>query len=94
MNQDQLNTLVKCITAFATAFVVILVGIITFQRIKINNANKHLTNLDNEIAQMTTTKSTLETEIENSKSPTYIEEMLRDQLIIKDNETYFEVTEK
>ena len=34
MNQDQLNKLVKLITVCATAFIVLLVGIIAFQRIK------------------------------------------------------------
>ncbi len=94
MNQDQLNKLVKLITVCATAFIVLLVGIIAFQRIKFARLQNEVDDVDSQIEALNYQQSELKTDIENSNSQLYIEEMLRNKLIIKDNETYFQIDEQ
>lgn len=95
MNQKDLNNLIKYIAVCATAFVVVLVGVITFQRIKYHNINKEITSLDNKIAQIEQQRTDLENKIEYQSSQIYLEEYARNQLgLIASNETYFEIIEK
>lgn len=94
MTQNQLNQLVKLITVCATAFLVVLVGIITFQRIKFTKVENEIQDIDTRIESLYTQKSDLETDISNSKNDLFIEDSLRNDLKIKDGETYFVIEEK
>lgn len=94
MEQKKLNNLVKLITVLATAFLVVLVGIITYQRIEYSNYDKKVVHLEEEISALKEKRSNLENGIEKRSSSIYLEELARSELLIKDGETYFEVTEK
>ena len=94
MEQKKLNNIVKTITVLATAFLVILVGIITFQRIRYASLNKELVKLDDEIALLQEQRSNLEDGIEKRSSSIYLEELARSELLIENDETYLEITEK
>ena len=94
MEQRKLNNLVKLVTVVATAFLVILVGVITFQRIVYSNYDKQVVELENEITKLQASRSNLENGIENRSSSIYLEELARSELLIKDGETYFEITEE
>ena len=94
MNQEQLNRLVKLITTCATMFVLLLVRIITFQRIKYTAVQKEIEKTDKKIEVLSTKKAELESEVKNSKSPLYIEDVLRGELKIRDNEDYFVIEER
>lgn len=94
MEQKQLNNIVKLATVVATAFLVILVGVITFQRIVYSNYDKQVVELESKIIELQSSRSNLENGIENRSSSTYLEELARSELLIKDGETYFEITEK
>ena len=94
MEQKKLNRLIKTITVLATAFLVILVGIITYQRIVYSNYDKQVVELQKEITALQEKRSNLEDGIEKRSSSIYLEELARSELLIKDGETYFEVTEK
>ena len=94
MEQKKLNRLIKTITVLATAFLVILVGVITYQRIVYSNYDKEVIELQNEISALQQKRSNLEDGIERRSSSIYLEELARSELLIKDGETYFEVTEK
>lgn len=95
MTQRELNNLIKNIAVIATAFVVLLVGVITFQRIKFHNLNKEITSLDNKISQIEQERTNLENKIEYQSSQIYLEEYARNQLgLIEDDETYFNIIEK
>ena len=94
MEQKKLNRLIKTITVLATAFLVILVGIITYQRIVYSNYDKEVVELQKEITALQEKRSNLEDGIEKRSSSIYLEELARSELLIKDGETYFEVTEK
>lgn len=94
MEQKQLNNIVKLATVVATAFLVILVGVITFQRIVYSNYDKQVVEFESKIIELQSSRSNLENGIENRSSSTYLEELARSELLIKDGETYFEITEK
>lgn len=94
MTQEQLNRLVKLITTCATMFVLILVGIIVFQRIKVASIQSEIEETDKKIELLSSKKSELESYLDDSKSPLYIEDVLRNDLIIKDNEDYFVIEER
>lgn len=94
MEQKKLNRLIKTITVLATAFLVILVGVITYQRIVYSNYDKEVVELQKEITALQEKRSSLEDGIEKRSSSIYLEELARSELLIKDGETYFEVTEK
>ena len=94
MEQKKLNRLIKTITVLATAFLVILVGVITYQRIVYSNYDKQVVELQKEITALQEKRSSLEDGIEKRSSSIYLEELARSELLIKDGETYFEVTEK
>lgn len=94
MTQEQLNRLVKLITTCATMFVLILVGIIVFQRIKVASIQSEIEKTDKKIELLSSEKSELESDLDDSKSPLYIEDVLRNDLKIKDNEDYFVIEER
>ncbi len=94
MTQEQLNRLVKLITTCATMFVLILVGIIVFQRIKVASIQSEIEKTDKKIELLSSKKSELESDLDDSKSPLYIEDVLRNDLKIKDNEDYFVIEER
>lgn len=94
MTQEQLNRLVKLITTCATMFVLILVGIIVFQRIKVASIQNEIEKTDKKIELLSSKKSELESDLDDSKSPLYIEDVLRNDLKIKDNEDYFVIEER
>ncbi len=94
MTQQQLNQLIKFITVCSTAFLVLLVGIITFQRIKYAKVEKEIQDIDTQIESLYAQKSDLETDIENRKNDLYIEDSLRNDLKIKNGETYFVIEEE
>ena len=94
MEQKKLNNLIKTITVLATAFLVVLVGIIAYQRIVYSNYDKQVVELQKEITALQEKRSNLEDGIERRSSSIYLEELARSELLIKDGETYFEVTEK
>lgn len=94
MSQEQLNRLVKLITTCATMFVLILVGIIVFQRIKVASIQSEIEKTDKKIELLSSKKSELESDLDDSKSPLYIEDVLRNDLKIKDNEDYFVIEER
>lgn len=94
MTQEQLNRLVKLITICATMFVLILVGIIVFQRIKVASIQSEIEKTDKKIELLSSKKSELESDLDDSKSPLYIEDVLRNDLKIKDNEDYFVIEER
>lgn len=94
MEQKKLNNIVKTITVLATAFLVILVGIITFQRITYSKYDKQLVKLDEEIALLQQQRANIEDGIEKRGSSVYLEELARSELLIQDDETYFEITEE
>ena len=94
MEQKKLNNLIKTITVLATAFLVILVGIITYQRILYTKYDKQVIELQAEIDALQEKRSNLEDGIEKRSSSIYLEELARSELLIKDGETYFDITEK
>lgn len=94
MTQEQLNRLVKLITTCATMFVLILVGIIVFQRIKVASIQSEIEKTDKKIELLSSKKFELESDLDDSKSPLYIEDVLRNDLKIKDNEDYFVIEER
>ena len=94
MTHEQLNRLVKLITTCATMFVLILVGIIVFQRIKVASIQSEIEKTDKKIELLSSKKSELESDLDDSKSPLYIEDVLRNDLKIKDNEDYFVIEER
>lgn len=94
MEQSKLNNLVKLVTVIATAFLVILVGVITFQRIVYSNYDKQVVELESAITELQESRSNLENGIENRSSSIYLEELARSELLIKDGETYFDITEE
>lgn len=94
MTQQQLNQLIKFITVCSTAFLVLLVGIIAFQRIKYTKVEKEIQDIDTQIESLYNQKNELETDIENRKNDLFIEDNLRNDLKIKDGETYFVIDEK
>ena len=94
MEQKKLNNLIKTITVLATAFLVVLVGIITYQRIVYTKYDKQVAELEAELKTLQESRSSLENGIEKRSSSIYLEELARSELFIKDGETYFEITEK
>ena len=94
MEQKKLNNLIKTITVLATAFLVVLVGIITYQRILYTKYDKQVIELQAEIDALQEKRSNLEDGIEKRSSSIYLEELARSELLIKDGETYFDITEK
>ena len=94
MEQRKLNNIIKAITALATAFLVILVGIIALQRITYSKYDKEIVKIDEEIQLLQQQRANIENNIEKRGSPVYLEELARSELLIQDDETYFEIDEE
>ena len=94
MEQKKLNNIIKAITVFATAFLVILVGIIAFQRITYSKYDKKVIKIDEQIELLQKQRANIENDIEKRSSSVYLEELARSELLIQDDETYFEISEE
>lgn len=92
MEQTKLNNIVKLITACATLFVVILVSVIIGQYVKLHKLNKELGQLQADITAQTQKRYDLSSSIENRSTSIYLEEYVRDELgMIDEDETYFNI---
>lgn len=92
MEQTKLNNIVKLITACATLFVVILVSVIIGQYVKLHKLNKELSQLQADITAQTQKRYDLSSSIENRSTSIYLEEYVRDELgMIDEDETYFNI---
>lgn len=92
MEQTKLNNIVKLITACATLFVVILVSVIIGQYVKLHKLNKELSQLQADITAQTQKRYDLSNSIENRSTSIYLEEYVRDELgMIDEDETYFNI---
>ena len=94
MEQKKLNNIIKAITVLATAFLVILVGIIAFQRITYSKYDKKVVKIDEQIELLQKQRANIENDIEKRSSSVYLEELARSELLIQDDETYFEISEE
>ena len=94
MEQKKLNNIIKAITVLATAFLVILVGIIAFQRITYSKYDKEIIKIDEEIKLLQQQRANIENDIEKRASSVYLEELARSELLIQNDETYFEINEE
>ena len=93
MEQTKLNNIVKLITTCATLFIIILVSIIIGQYINLHKLNKQLDQLQADITAQTEKRYNLSNSIEDRSNSIYLEEYVRDELgMIDENETYFEIT--
>lgn len=90
MEQSKFAKIVKISTIVATCFLVIMVGIILGQYIKLGKINRQKNSLDAELASMNSQKQTLEQGINNRLSNSYLEQQAREQLgMIKEGETLY-----
>ena len=90
MQEKRTMFIVKLVTTVATLLVVALVGVVTFQTIKIKNLQKQKQTLDEQIALLQVQKTDFETGIANRSSDIYIEEVARNDLgMLDENEDYF-----
>lgn len=90
MQEKRTMFIVKLVTTIATLLVVVLVGIVTFQTVKVKNLQKKQQTLDQQIASLQTQMTDLETGITNRSSDIYIEEVARNDLgMLDENEDYF-----
>lgn len=92
MGTEKLTRLVKIITSAVASFLLLLVSVIVFEYIKINNLNKKIDNVSENISQLEKSKQSLETSMENrSSGDSFIEQYAREELgMLDDNEVYFE----
>ena len=90
MVQAQIARKIKLITIFATLFLVLLLGIVGFQYIKMNSLAKKQSMLDTKIAELSVTKTRLEEGIEIRSTDAYVEQQARENLgMIKDDESVY-----
>ena len=90
MKQQKFTKLVKLCTVAATCLLVLLLGIIIGQYVKLSKVNKQNQNLDAQIASLNNERGQLEQGIATRKSPAYIEKTARDQLgMLKDGEIIY-----
>ncbi len=90
MEQKKFTKIVKIATICATCFLVIMVGIILGQYIKLGSINRKESNLDAQLASMNSQRQSLEQGIENRLSYSYLEQQAREQLgMIKQGETLY-----
>lgn len=92
MVQARLAKMVKLATIFATLVLVVLIGIIGYQYIKMNSLAKKDVVLDRKIAELSVTKTRLEEGIEIRNTDAYVEQQARENLgMIKDDESVYVV---
>lgn len=90
MQEKQTMFIVKLVTTIATLLVVVLVGVVTAQTIKMKNLQKKQQSLDEQIVLLESQMSELENGIVNRSSSIYIEEVARNDLgMLDENEDYF-----
>ncbi len=90
MEQKKFAKMLKIITVCATCVLVVMVGIILGQYIKLGSLNKQSNNLDAELASLNSQRQNLEQGIANRLTDAYIEEQAREQLgMIKEGETLY-----
>ena len=90
MIQAKAARMVKLVTIFATLLLIVLLGIVGYQYIKMNSLSKQNVALDTKISQLSVTKTRLEAGIEARSSDAYVEQQARENLgMIKDDESVY-----
>ena len=90
MQEKRTMLIVKLVTALATLVVVVLVGVVSFQTIKMKSLQRKQESLDEQILMLESQLSTLQDGIVNRSSSIYIEETARNDLgMLDENEDYF-----
>lgn len=88
MTAEKLTKIVKIVTSLATAFVVLMVGIIVAEYIFIGSLNKKIDDITTEMDNLSQKQSELQNNIDNMDSD-YIEDYARRELgMLKDGEHY------
>lgn len=90
MQSRNLIKTVKLVTVIATCFLVVLLGVIIGQYIKLGNLKKTNENLSSALANKEAYRRELNSSITARKSSTYIELQAREQLgLIKEGESLY-----
>lgn len=90
MQEKRTMLIVKLVTALATLVVVVLVGIVSFQTIKMKSLQRKQESLDEQILVLEGQLLNLQDGIVNRSSSIYIEETARNDLgMLDENEDYF-----
>ena len=90
MVQAKLARMVKLATIMATLILIVLLGIVGYQYIKLNSLAKKESALDTKISQLSVTKTRLENGIEIRSTDAYVEQQARENLgMIKDDESVY-----
>lgn len=90
MEHKKFTKIVKIATICATCFLVIMLGIIIGQYIKLGNLKRQENELDTTLASMNEQRLSLEQGISNRMSYAYLEQQAREQLgMIKEGETLY-----
>lgn len=90
MIQAKAARMVKLATIFATLLLIVLLGIVGYQYIKMNSLSKQNVALDTKISQLSVTKTRLEAGIEARSSDAYVEQQAHENLgMIKDDESVY-----
>jgi len=80
MTQAKMAQKVKIITVFATIFLFVLICVAFYTHIKMNSLSSKNALLDTKIAELSVTKSNLETGIEARSTDAYVEQQARENL--------------
>lgn len=89
MEAQKLTKIVKIVTSIATTLVVLLVGIIVAEYIKINSLNNKIDDITNELDNLSQIETTLEQDTNYHSSSIYIEDYARRELrMLDDGESY------
>ena len=92
MEPKKLTQIVKIVTSCATVLLVLLVGIIVAEYIKINSLSKKIEDVTAEIDTLSQTQNQLENNMEYHASSIYIEDYARRELrMLDDGEVYIVV---
>jgi cell division protein FtsB len=90
MTQKKLKKIIKWITVAVTAFVVLSVGIITYQCIKIGVLNSRSKKLDQISANLTAQEQSVDSQLEKNGTAAYQEQLAREKYgLVKDGETIY-----
>ena len=85
MEAQKLTKIVKIVTSVATAFVVLLVGIIVAEYIKINSLNREIDDITSNLENLSKTESAIEKDTSYHSSSIYIEDYARRELRMLEN---------
>ena len=89
MNEQRLTKIVKIVTSCVTAFVLLIIGIIIAEYIKINSLNKKIEDVTSELNQLSSAETELTENMDYHSSDAYIEDYARRELRMLDkNEQY------